>query len=346
MPDAPGDGMEAVSTSARRAPDAPRAIGSARSSRLTRPERLGPLAMSLIVHAGLIVLGFFVVWTVTPPPPEDRRQIIVSFENPSPAPLLPEPAPAATAFRQAATIDPPRTDAAAPTVALRPLDVPALASPAAAQNEDEALRAIVEQQRVPDVRFAGLGASNATDIVYVVDASGSMVTTLPIVQEYLKRSVSRLARTQRFQIIFFSGERTLAAPHPGDDQQGVPTMRLIRATPSNIAQAIDWTRTIRPAGRSNPVDALKRALWLKPDAVFLLGSAVTGAGEWDVDRATVMRELDALNPASGAGSKRRTLIKTIQFIENDPQEILRAIGEAHGGEGGYKFISREEATAR
>jgi hypothetical protein len=97
-----------------------------------------------------------------------------------------------------------------------------------------------------------------------------------------------------------------------------------------------------PGGRSNPVPALKRALWLSPDAVFLLSNVVTGAGQFEADKGTILRDLEALNPFDPATGRRKTLIKTLQFLDEDPAGILQAIAEVHGGEGGYRFIPRTE----
>lgn len=309
---------------------------------LRRAERFVPWTVSLVAHGLLLIVGFFVVWTVAPPALEDRAPIVVSFDNPSPAPVSsarPEPIEAG-AGSEAARRDVPLP--ALPTPSLSDLVASKLPSAVRTTDEKPSAREAVHERRLPEVRFAGLGVSNAVDIVYVVDASGSMVTMLPVVIDYLRRSVTRLARTQRFQIIFYGREEYQSAPHPGDVQEGVPTTRLIRATPENVKYVLTWASSIIPGGRSNPVPALKRALWLKPDAVFLLSNVITGVGQWEADKATLLAEVDALNPVDERTGRRRTVIKALQFLEEDPAEILKAIGETHGGEDGYKFIPRGE----
>lgn len=306
---------------------------------MLRPDHLLPWAVSVAAHAVLIVLGFFIVWTVNPPPPEERPAIVVSFDNPAPAPLSPPVADPSERSELNRSLE----EVSLPSPAEAPLsELVSAALPGPAREQESAGREAIMERRLPEVRFAGLGVSNAADIVYVVDASGSMVSTLPIVIDHLNRSVSRLARTQRFQIIFYGREAYESAPHPGDVQEGVPTTRLIRATPENIRQVLAWVRTVLPGGKSNPIPALKRALWLKPDAVFLLSNVITGIGEWEAGKEALLKDIDALNPADAHTGRRRTVIKTIQFLDEDPAEILRAIGEAHGGEDGYKFIPRTE----
>lgn len=301
------------------------------------------LAVSLSLHATLIVLGFFVVWSAAPASPEDRGPIVVTFENPSPPPLrdAPEPPDRSESLSASAAAST-RTWPGASTDSVLPRSESALpAATTAARPTNESIADAIHERRVPEVRFAGLGVSNARIIVYVVDASGSMVGSLPAVLNYLERSVSRLSRTQRFQVIFYGRSPHQAAPHPGDADDGTH-WRLIRATPDHIRQVLAWCRRIVPGGRSNPVPALRLVFALpepeRPDAVFLLSNVVTGAGEWETDKGSLLAEIDALNPVRPETGRRRTVIKTLQFLEDDPEGILRAIGEAHGGADGYKFI--------
>lgn len=311
-----------------------------------------PWAISALVHAVVITVGFFAVWTVGPSGAQERTEIVVSFDNPGPAPLAAVSAP----VRSEEAARPTGANVAlAPIPAGGPVEPVAVARRAAEEAAGAAARIsdplaapareVQEQRRLPEVRFAGLGASNAQDIVYVVDASGSMISMFPVVLEYVQRSVSRLARTQRFQVIFYGPEEYVAAPHPGDVQEGLRATRLVRATPENIQTVMAWARGIMPGGRSNPVRALQTALSLQPQAIFVLSNSVTGLGQWEVDKGTLLKQIDQMNPADAKGL-RATVIKTIQFLDEDPEGVLKKIGEIHGGEDGYRFIPREEAKAR
>lgn len=307
---------------------------------LRHADQFAPWLISAAGHLLLLTVGFFVVWTASPPALEERPAIVVSFENPSPAPIsvaTSEPA------QIGGTIAQPLRE-----ISLPPMSAPSLSDLVASGlpgtihpsgPTPEAAEAI-QERRLPEVRFAGLGVSNATKIIYVVDASGSMVSTFPVVLNYLERSVSRLARTQRFQIIFYGREAYQPAPHPGDVDDGAH-WRLIRATPENIRSVIAWLRGLVPGGKSNPIPALRLALNMEqPDAIFLLSNIITGAGQWEADKDTLLKEISALNPVDEHTGRRRTVIKTLQFLEEDPAGILKAIGETHGGEDGYKFIPR------
>jgi len=169
--------------------------------------------------------------------------------------------------------------------------------------------------------------------VFVVDASGSMIASLRTVIDELARSLSRLGPTQRFSIIFFQRNGAVAAPPEG---------RLRPATPEAIRAAIEWARgEIRPAGRSDPVVALERALALEPDAIFLLGTAVTGSGDFEASTDEILARLDRLNPIDAESGRRKVEIQCVQYLDPDPAGTLRAIAERHSGDYGYRFVSRE-----
>lgn len=306
--------------------------------------KLAPWAFSFFVHAALIILAFGIVWTVTAPAPDDRPQIFASFDDPGLAASSPEKATEGAATPAPAATDSPTPPALREAPSLSELLADLLPAPQLEPRADLAgsSRELTQQRRLPDVRFAGVGASNARSVIYVVDASGSSISTFPFILEELRRSVTRLSPTQQFQVIFFGPGGYTAAPHPADGAQDLKTIRLIRATGGNIQAVLDWASQVQPRERSNPIPALEIALSLRPDAVFVLSMAITGLGIWEPDKATLLQQLDALNPADARTGRRPAVIKTIQLFEDDPAGILRAIGEAHGGGDGYKFLSRKE----
>jgi hypothetical protein len=188
-------------------------------------------------------------------------------------------------------------------------------------------------KRAGGASFAGLRAGNVGSVVFVVDASGSMIASLRTVIDELARSLSRLGPTQRFSIIFFQRNGAVAAPPEG---------RLRPATPEAIRAAIEWARgEIRPAGRSDPVVALERALALEPDAIFLLGTAVTGTGDFEASTGEILARLERLNPIDAESGRRKVEIQCIQYLDPDPAGTLRAIAERHSGDYGFRFVSRE-----
>lgn len=201
--------------------------------------------------------------------------------------------------------------------------------------------------------FAGLGANRAANVVYVVDASGAMVTSLRFVLEELNRSVSRLSTGQKFAVVLFR-ERSDPRNPPVEvfSPSGAdPGRTMFPATPANKAELRKWLSGIRPLGRSNPLEGLRRAMVFQADAVFLLSRSIrrtggTGpdASVWGRGTAEILAELDRLNPRDAKG-QRRVVIKCIQFIDEDPSGTMPAIGNEHGdGPGSYTVLSSEALT--
>lgn len=256
--------------------------------------------------------------TLPPPPPLDIRS-----PQPRPSPV-PEPMPEIKSPEE--TTQTP----AAPSPAAPPPDT---------QPADPAPPA-------PPTVFAGMKAARAEKLVYVVDASGAMTSSLAFVLEELSRSITRLEESQSFQVVLFR-ERPSDAPSR-DNGTGFEMFRpnLIPANPANKDAARAWLTTIRPVGRSMPLPGLRAALDLKPDLVFLLTRSIPRSGptqEWGAGNGAVLASLDDLNPVSPFTGRRRVVIKTIQFIDDDPSGLLQAIAAQHGdGSGSYAIRRLEE----
>ncbi len=176
-----------------------------------------------------------------------------------------------------------------------------------------------------EVKFAGLGSSNARSVVYVVDASGPMVSTLPEVIAELVRSVSRLSAGQRFGVVLFR------LKDDGTETESFMPV-LMRATPQAKKEVREWLLALTPSGRSNPLSGLRVALEMRPDAVFLLSRGIerSGGGLWELGLDATMEELDRLNPAEEHTGMRAVVIKTIQFLDEDPTGTMQRIGQVHG----------------
>jgi hypothetical protein len=109
--------------------------------------------------------------------------------------------------------------------------------------------------------------------VYVVDCSGSMIDEdrMPRATIELRRSVFALQEPQRFEVIFYNNE---SIPMPGG-----PIPRTADQQAKNLLLA--WLRLIDPDGGTAPLLAIKQALALRPDAVFLLSDGAYPDGTAD-----------------------------------------------------------------
>ncbi|MFU8829441.1 MAG: hypothetical protein ACNA8P_08415 [Phycisphaerales bacterium] len=321
-----------------------------------RVERVMPWAVSLGLHSAMVIAGVFLVWSVSRPPAPAGPAVETSFFNPALAPDASEDEPEDARAERASPVDLPRPEVereARETVRpdlMDPLVPRAMEEAAPAQREAGEIEREVDARmarRYPEVRFAGLGAGNAQDVVYVIDASGPMVSSLPSVKALLKQSVSQLGASQRFQVILFKDDGFVVAPDPvnvGLERQ----WRLIRALRSNRESVEAWVDAQQASGRGNPVPALEHAVALlqasETGAIFILSRASAGSGAWEQSREQILETLDRLNPRDRRSGRRRLTINTIQFVDLDAAGVLEAIAREHGGSRGDSFtvISREE----
>lgn len=190
------------------------------------------------------------------------------------------------------------------------------------------------------VTFGGLGASSVSSVVYVVDCSGPMVTSLPMVINELERSVGRLSSSQRFGVVLF--RRTMEGGPGAESFAPV----LVRATSSAKELLHNWLAAAEPSGRSSPLAGVELALSLKPDAIFLLSRSIqrSGGGVWELGLDATMSKLEQLNPKRSGllGSGRPVLIQTIQFLDEDSTGIMQTIGTRHGGGAGYRVVKTQQ----
>lgn len=299
-----------------------------------RVKRVVPWVSSIVLHGGMIVLGFVIVFGVQLINEEDPVLVSADFRNLQYNPFSMLNPNQDEIDRQTAQ-DRMRSESIADTLSdqLRELDVDpiSLLSDSATRTD---LARFAPQPRQGTAKFAGLTGTNARRIIFVVDASGSMITTFGIIIEELARSIDALVPQQSFQIMFFQKNEAVIVP---------PEDRLIKAVTTEKVRVLSWIRDhIIPMGRSNPIEAIRAALALKPDLIFLLSNDITGSGQFEIDQDDLLATLDRLNPIDAGTGRRRTQIQCVQFLDPDPLNTLKKIALEHGGPKGYKFLSREE----
>jgi hypothetical protein len=315
--------------------------------------RLGlPLTVSIAFHVAVGMLLIISAWGFRSglAGGRARTELVISLPPPAAAPA-PSHEPATPEIAAPAPIEapPPVLQGLASRAAVAP--PPTLRSAATeVLSAGELLRR--QDESAIGATFAGLGARQAVSIVYVVDASGAMVSSLKFVLAELERSVRSLSSGQKFQVILFR-ERGESQPFDVLTPTG-GRARLLAATPANKAVLASWLTGITPTGRSNPLDGLRRGLEFDPDALFLLSRSIRRSsgdkdesGVWGKGPQETMAELDRLNPRDARNGRRRVVIKAIQFLEPDPTGTMQLIGEQHGdGPGSYSVLTLEALGAR
>jgi len=120
----------------------------------------------------------------------------------------------------------------------------------------------------------------ANKIVYVVDFSGSIIIAVDTLKSELKRSIGRLKDTQSFDVIIFYSE------FEGGKMESFKP-KLEPATEDVRREFFTWIDRRAPRGDTYPLEAVKRALALKPDAIFLFSDG--RFSEPDRDEAEINR---------------------------------------------------------
>jgi hypothetical protein len=171
----------------------------------------------------------------------------------------------------------------------------------------------------PGPEFFGLGQSarGARKIVYVVDRSGSMIDTFVYVQAELRRSIGALRRSQKFHVILFN---------TGDPLEN-PPKRLVSAIDAHKEKFSEFLEGVVPNGGTKPEAALRRALALEPDLVYLLSDGIDF-------HPSLLERLDEWNRG------RAVRIYTIAYLDQAASELLERIAREHHGE--FKFVSEDD----
>ncbi|MEM1110140.1 MAG: hypothetical protein AAGH99_15750 [Planctomycetota bacterium] len=259
-----------------------------------------PWAISLAAHAALIVVAVFVVWSVRQVLSDDEIVVpLVSLSDNPGTPLEIE------TVQRLETQTP--TQAAPPAPDPTPLEVdlaldlelPGLGEPLAAEAPSFE---VSPQDAAPfETNFFGSGG-NAKNIVFVLEADGSIISDYPEIVDELAKSLRDMSEKQRFSVVVFDGKGTKEPPPRG----------MKRATADAKAQTLKWLRpasgNIVNAGSGDVIDALNRAFRYKPELIFLLSQNLYGrpGTVYENNRADILTAVDR-------GLRNRTVINTIQF---------------------------------
>jgi hypothetical protein len=158
--------------------------------------------------------------------------------------------------------------------------------------------------------FFGLTASG-TSFAYVIDHSGSMEgESLATAVRELCRSVRSLNEDVKFYLIFYN-----------DNFLPMKSSALVDATSGNKSKYLSWAESVTASGGTDPTDAVKYAISLKPDVIWLLSD-----GEFDPAAVTVIKEANT----------RKVKINTLAFGAGAGQAQLQAIASQNNGK--FRFV--------
>lgn len=333
--------------------DADSSAPGSRAKPLNTARRLIPWTASIVLHVLLVVGALMWVWRQRPP---QARQPVIPTATLSAMVGGPVIAPDHDLSQTLPKVDVdallkptfdklPGLDASpAQNTAslLLPTPVPAFPKPVPSSTTSPTAQAnpfagLMPHALQPVAAFFGV-AGNARSVVYVVDASGSLIDTLPYVLTELRQSILRLSSGQRFTVLFFQGNDVLEIPPTG----------LRQATAVNQQRAVQW---IDPAaghllakGRSNPLPALQKGLGYEPDLLFLLTDNLAAQQANTQDDEALLTQIAKANTAHSA-------IHTIQFLYKDTsadaadrEPLLKRLAQQQGGQ--YTFVDAKDLKTR
>lgn len=199
-------------------------------------------------------------------------------------------------------------------------------------DDPAAAAALPPRERAPALGMMGV-ASDVPSVVYVIDASGSLIDTLPFVIHELRMAIHELRADQRFTALFYNDEQIIEMPPAG----------LALADDAGKAAALRWLDSsysvVVPMGGAHPEAVFARARSLEPHTVMMLSDQIEGVGHRRLD-ADAMQE--QVRKFADAG----IVVHTLQWLYPDPVQgfggtpALKLIAEGTGGT--YRFISARD----
>lgn len=170
----------------------------------------------------------------------------------------------------------------------------------------------------PKSQFMGL-SGNATRIVFVCDASGSMVDKFDALRLELRRSVDGLKPIQAFGIIFFQEQKAAALDR-----------MLVMANGEHKKQAYEFLDQTTPHGSTEPIHGLEIAFDQEPQLIYLLT---------DGDFPDNQKVIDYIRRRNVG---RKVKINTIAFVGRgeEYEKVLKQIAQENHGS--FKYVSGGE----
>jgi hypothetical protein len=174
----------------------------------------------------------------------------------------------------------------------------------------------------PKSPFMGI-SGNGRRIVYLVDASGSMLTVFPRVKQELMVSINHLQPIQAFNVIVF---------HEDDsDLQTMSRSGLIMANPENKLAAGKFTEDQRAMGGTDPRPAIKLAFAQKPDLIYVLTDGFDNVDSFqeiiDMFHNLNVNHAARVNAIMLKSSDDPALEKVLQTITDDAKGTFKVIDE-------------------
>ncbi|MEE8452566.1 MAG: VWA domain-containing protein [Thermoguttaceae bacterium] len=177
--------------------------------------------------------------------------------------------------------------------------------------------------------------------VYVLDVSSSMdgssdpngPSRFDRAVSELVRSLDRLRPTQSFYVVLFSDDVKRMFDETGD-------ARMLEATPQNKRRLQKWLRSIHPRGGTDPHEAIRFAMRLKPSAVFMLSDG-DFAGFSNNNADDVLGADSQVGELVGRDNRNPAPIHSFAYEDPQARKNMQALASLTGGR--FRYIEPKPA---
>jgi hypothetical protein len=184
--------------------------------------------------------------------------------------------------------------------------------------------------------------SGGRKFVFLVDSSKSMGGgRFEDACEELQYAIRKLSKDQYFYVIFFdwNAEGMIFAPSTE------PETRAAAATSQNINKVEKWISTVQLELKTDPYEAMRLAMEMMPDAIYLLTDGIfSGKTEpflnannriYDDPDSAYLR-INVENDKRGEYYRPKVVIHTVGFYSDQGKDLLQRIAKQYGGT--YRFV--------
>jgi len=178
--------------------------------------------------------------------------------------------------------------------------------------------------------FFGLKA-HGNRFAFVVDGSASMHKRWEACRQELIATVGRLQEHQTFYVVLFNSKA-----HPMFSDEAYQPAPL-PATQKNIGRLRQWLAAFELLSGSEPLDAMRWVLPMRPDAIYLLTDGMLHGDTEKFLSQNNKRQDEFNNPVAASP------VHTIGFYAPKGQEVLQRIAEENGGE--FRSVDEAEKSA-
>lgn len=162
-------------------------------------------------------------------------------------------------------------------------------------------------------------------IVFLVDASGSLVDSLPQMLVWLNQALQTVEQDEQFAVYFFKSDNPIAIKPAGLQ---TPSRQLLAKIAQDVLNADSVP--VFPSGRSNPTHAIAKALSHEPTDIYLLSDDAFAFHQGDT---TSKDALDLVKKALGDKDVR---VHGVQFFYRSDQSILETLANEYDGT--FEFV--------